>query len=149
MQLSSNGLQLIKSFEGFKASPYLDSADIPTIGFGTISYPDGTRVTMDDSDITEVQAEQYLMYQINQKTSSINNMLTVPVTQNQFDSLCSFAYNLGTGALHGSTLLKLLNQGDFDGAAGQFPLWDRAGGVVVAGLQRRRLAEQQLFSTPC
>ena len=134
MQLSLNGLQLIKSFEGFRASPYLDSAGIPTIGYGTIMYPDGSRVTMNDSDITEAQAEQYLMFEVN---------------QNQFDALISFAYNLGLGALHGSTLLKLVNQGDMNDAANEFPRWNRAGGQVIAGLTRRRLAEQQLFSTPC
>jgi len=149
MNISQNGLNMIKSFEGFRSRPYLDSTGIPTIGYGTISYPDGTRVTMDDSDITEDQAEQYLMFQINQKTSSINNMLTISVNQNQFDSLCSFVYNLGSGALHGSTLLKLVNQGDFINAAHEFHKWDHAGGVQVAGLTRRRLAEATLFSTPC
>ena len=149
MNISQNGLNMIKGFEGLKLSPYLDSIGKPTTGYGTISYPDGTPVTMDDDPITEAQAEQYLMFQVNQKTSSINNMFAVPVNQNQFDALCSFAYNLGTGALHGSTLLRLVNQGDFANAANEFPKWDRAGGQVVAGLTRRRLAEQQLFTTPC
>jgi len=149
MQLSNNGLNFIKNFEGFKADPYLDSAGIPTIGFGTILYPDGTKVTMDDASITEEQAGQYLAFNVGHKTSSINEMLTVTVNQNQFDAMASFAYNLGVGALHGSTLLRLVNQGDFNNAALEFPKWDRAGGQVVAGLERRRLAEQQLFSTPC
>ena len=149
MQLSLNGLQLIKSFEGFRASPYLDSAGIPTIGYGTIMYPDGSRVTMNDSDITEAQAEQYLMFEVNQKTSGVGTMIVASVNQNQFDALISFAYNLGLGALHGSTLLKLVNQGDMNDAANEFPRWNRAGGQVIAGLTRRRLAEQQLFSTPC
>ena len=149
MQVSSNGVGLIKQFEGFRSDPYLDSVGVATIGYGTIMYPDGTRVTMNDSPITEDQAEQYLAYQIDQKTTSINNMLAVSVNQNQFDALTSFAYNLGVGALHGSTLLRLVNQGDFDNAANEFPKWDKAGGQVVAGLERRRLAEQQLFSTPC
>jgi lysozyme len=148
MQLSSNGLQLIKSFEGFRASPYADSAGIPTIGYGTILYTDGECVTMDDSAITEAQAEQYLAFQINHKTSSVNQMLVVEVNQNQFDALVSFAYNLGVGALHGSTLLRLINASNFDGAADEFPKWDKADGQVIAGLTRRRLAEQQLFSTP-
>src|ERR1035437_6610920 len=104
MMLSSNGLGLIKSFEGFRSDPYLDSVSIPTIGYGTILYPNGIRVTMDDSSITEEEAEQYLTFQVDQKTTSINHMLAIPVNQNQFDALCSFAYNLGCGALHGSTL---------------------------------------------
>ena len=149
MNISENGVNLIKQFEGFRADPYQDSVGVATIGYGTILYPDGTSVTMNDSPITEDQAEQYLAFNVDHKTSSINNMLTVSVNQNQFDALCSFAYNLGCGSLHGSTLLRLVNQSDFYGAANQFPLWDKAGGQVVAGLQRRRLAEQQLFSTPC
>ena len=148
MNLSNNGLNLIKGFEGFKSAPYLDSAGVATIGYGTILYPDGTAVTMNDSPITEAQAEQYLAFEINQKTSSIDQMVTSSVNQNQFDALVSFAYNLGLGALHGSTLLKLVNQSDFANAALEFPKWDHAGGVVVAGLLTRRLAEQTLFSTP-
>nr|WP_262983078.1 lysozyme [Chromobacterium amazonense] len=65
--------------------------------------------------------------------------------QNQFDALVSFSYNLGLGSLQNSTLLRLLNQGDYAGAAGQFILWDKAGGKVLPGLQRRRAAEQALF----
>jgi lysozyme len=148
MNLSQNGLDLIKSLEGFRASPYLDSAQIPTIGYGTILYPDGNRVTMDDSDITLTQGEQYLAFEINQKTTGVGGMVTSAVNQNQFDALVSFAYNLGLGALHGSTLLKLVNQSDFDDAANEFLKWNHAGGQVVAGLTRRRLAEKQLFSTP-
>jgi lysozyme len=90
-----------------------------------------------------------LAFEINQKTHSVSTMVTGPVNQNQFDALISFAYNLGLGALHGSTLLRLVNQGDMEDAANEFPKWDHAGGVAVAGLTRRRLAEQQLFSTPC
>jgi lysozyme len=148
MNLSTNGLNLIKSFEGFKSAPYLDSAGVATIGYGTILYPDGTNVTMDDDPITETQAEQYLLDQVNQKCASVTNMVTGQVNQNQFDALVSFAYNLGLGALRGSTLLRLVNQNDFDNAVNEFEKWDRAGGQVVQGLLRRRTAEAQLFSTP-
>lgn len=146
--MSNNGLQLIKSFEGFRSNPYLDSAGIPTIGFGTIMYPNGLRVTIDDLDITEDQAEQYLSYQILQKTAGVDGMVTGAVNQNQFDALVSFAYNLGLGALRGSTLLRLVNQDDFGDASNEFLRWTHAGGMVVSGLVRRRTAEQQLFITP-
>jgi lysozyme len=153
MQLSSNGLQFIKSFEGFDASPYLDGAKIPTIGYGTIMYPDGSSVTISDSDITEDQALQYLQFEVNQKTASVNNMVTASINQNQFDALVSFTYNEGVNALRTSTLLRLLNNGDVAGAADQFPVWDkiRVDGVLQEsdGLLRRRNAEQQLFLTPC
>jgi lysozyme len=148
MQLSSNGLQLIKSFEGFKSHPYPDSVHVPTIGYGTIMYPNGTRVSLSDAPITETQAEQYLAFEINQKTAGVEKMITGSVNQNQFDALVSFAYNLGLGALHGSTLLKLVNQNQFDAAANEFSKWNHAGGVVVDGLTRRREAERQLFLTP-
>ena len=147
-QLSANGLQFIKSFEGFSAFPYLDSAQVPTIGYGTIVYDDGTRVTMDDPSITEAQAEVFLRYQIEQKTTLVDQMLTYPVNQNQYDALISFAYNLGVGALHGSTLLDLVNQGNLDAAADEFPKWNHANHVVVDGLTRRRAAERVLFLTP-
>ena len=147
-KLGNNGLQLIKSFEGFRANPYLDSVKIPTIGYGTILYPSGIKVSMADSTITEALAEHYLAFEINQKTAGVENMVTGSVNQNQFDALVSFAYNLGLSALHGSTLLRLVNQGDFVNAAHEFTKWDHAGGVQVAGLTRRRLAEQQLFLTP-
>jgi lysozyme len=149
MKISSNGVNFIKNFEGFRSKPYLDSVGVPTIGYGTIMYPDGTRVTMEDDAITEAQAEEYLAFEIDHKTASINNMLTETVNQNQFDALSSFTYNLGTGALHGSTLLKLVNQGNFTAAANEFVKWNHAGGVAVPGLTRRRLAEQQLFLTLC
>jgi|ERR1035437_1003961 lysozyme len=145
MQISKKGLQLIASFEGLSLKPYLDSAKVPTIGIGTILYPNGKAVSMSDPEITKEQAEQYLEWEINQKTTSVNKMVAVPINQNQFDALVSFAYNLGVGALHGSTLLKLLNAGDTSGAAEQFLVWDKANGQVSAGLLRRRQAERSLF----
>jgi lysozyme len=148
MQLSTNGLQFIKSFEGFKSSPYLDSANIPTIGYGTILYPNGTRVSMTDNPITELLAEQFLLHDISQKTAGVEHVVAGSVNQNQFDALVSFAYNLGLGSLRGSTLLKLVNENQFSDAADEFLKWNHAGGQVVAGLTRRRLAEQQLFLTP-
>ncbi|PRP70248.1 muraminidase, partial [Chromobacterium amazonense] len=75
----------------------------------------------------------------------VSRLVKVQLRQNQFDALVSFSYNLGLGSLQNSTLLRLLNQGDYAGAAGQFILWDKAGGKVLPGLQRRRAAEQALF----
>jgi lysozyme len=148
MKISANGLKLITTFEGLSLKPYLDSGGRATIGFGTILYPNGHAVTMDDPDCTQEQANGYLEWQVNQKAARVSTLVKVPVNQNQFDALCSFAYNLGLGSLGGSTLLKLLNAGDFHGVAAQFPIWDKAGGQVVAGLLRRRLAEQALFLQP-
>jgi lysozyme len=139
------GLDLIKSFEGLRLKPYLDSVKIPTIGYGTIVYPNGQKVTMNDPEITGTQAEQYLEHEVNEKTAAVNQFVTAQINQNQFDALVSFSYNVGSGALGKSTLLKMLNAGNTSGAAEEFLRWNKAGGQVIAGLTRRRQAERSLF----
>ena len=147
--LNQAGLDLIKSFEGLSLKPYLDQANVATIGYGTILYPSGQAVTMSDPEITEDQASQYLMGQVMQKCSGVEGDVSVPLNDNEFAALVSFAYNLGLGALHGSTMLKMLNAGaDRSGVADQFLEWDKAGGVVSSGLLRRRQAERSLFLQP-
>ena len=149
MQISEVGLNLIKSFEGCKLSPYLDSAKIPTIGWGTVYYEDGSRVSMDDNAISQERADQLLLFEVNSKTRTLNVLIKVPVNQNQFDAICCWTYNVGQGAAASSTLLRLLNaNADINTVAAEFLKWDKAGGVVVPGLLRRRTAEQQLFLTP-
>lgn len=148
MKIGKKGLDLIKSFEGLKLKPYLDSAGIPTIGYGTIMYDNGKRVSMQDPPITEDQANQYLEYEVNEKTAAVNQFVTIAINQNQFDALVCFAYNVGVGALQKSTLLKLLNSGDYAGAADQFLRWNKAGGKEIPGLTRRRQAERALFLHP-
>jgi lysozyme len=95
--------------------------------------------------ITEDQANQLLTEELNHFVEIINQVVQVDLTQNQFDALVSFTYNLGDGNLRKSTLLRKLNAGDYQGAADEFPKWDRAGGQVIAGLLRRRNAERDLF----
>lgn len=145
MEISENGINFIKQYEGFRSDPYLDSAGIPTIGYGTICYLDGTRVTMDDPPINEMQAQGYLQNNINGKCAVLNNIITVDLNQNQYDALCSLAYNIGINAFKNSTLLKDLNNSDYQGAYAQFLVWDKAGGQVNQGLLNRRKAEQALF----
>ena len=77
--------------------------------------------------------------------ASVNTLVTVALSQNQYDALVSFTFNLGGGALGGSTLLRILNSGDYAGAAAQFPVWDHVAGIVSAGLLARRRAEQAMF----
>lgn len=144
-KIGKPGLNLIKSFEGLFLKPYLCPAKVPTIGYGTITYPNGQKVALTDPEITESQAEEYLEHEINEKTSGVNKYVKIPISQNQFDALVSFAYNVGLGALQKSTLLKLLNAGDVSGAAEQFLRWNKAGGVELKGLTRRREAERSLF----
>lgn len=144
-QINKAGLDLIKSFEGLKLSPYLDSVKIPTIGYGTTFYEDGRKVSLQDPQITEARAEQLLATHLSTFAAKVEKMVTAPLTDNQFAALCSFAYNCGPANLAASTLLKKLNKQDYAGAAAEFEKWNKAGGKVLAGLTRRRQAEKALF----
>lgn len=141
---SNAGLNLIKGFEGKRLYAYDDGVGVWTIGFGTIKYPNGVRVKKGDV-CTEKQAEEYLQNDLVKFEAAINKLVKVHLTQNQFDALASFTYNLGETNLANSTLLKKLNKGDYKGAADQFLVWNKAGGKVMKGLVRRREAERALF----
>lgn len=146
MKASQNCINLIKQFEGFSASPYRCPAGIPTIGYGSTRYEDDTAVKMTDSSITETRAAQIMAATLGgEYEAAVNRYVTVPLTQNQFDALVDFCYNCGAQNLRTSTLLKLLNKGDYAGAAGQFGVWVRAEGHVLNGLVKRREAERALF----
>lgn len=149
MDASSKCMDLIKQFEGFSAKPYLCPAGIPTIGYGSTRYADGTPVKLSDAPITEVAAEALVMATLNTEyVAAVNRYVQVPVNQNQFDALVDFCYNAGAKNLQSSTLLRLLNSGDYDGAANEFGKWVMGGGKKLPGLVRRREAEKQLFCTP-
>lgn len=148
-RVSKVGIDLIKSFEGLFLKPYLDPIKIPTIGYGTIEYPDSKRVTMQDPEITEEKALELLEHEVNKKAASIESAVKVSINDNEFAALAAFSYNVGTGALQSSTLLKLLNAGaDRVAVADQFLRWDKAGGQQLPGLTRRRQAERSLFLQP-
>jgi len=145
MKIGAEGIALIKKFEGLFLNAYLDPIGIPTIGWGTIKYPNGKSVKMGDK-ITLEQAEEYLLHEANEKTSFINSLVTSKINQNQFDALASFAYNLGTGALKKSTLLKKVNANPIDASIrDEFNKWNKAGGKVLRGLVIRRTAEGSLY----
>lgn len=146
MKISENGLNLIKEFEGFSSKPYLCPAKIPTIGWGNTYYPNGKKVTMNDAPITKEYATELLSY-VAQKDfgDKILQLVKVPLNQNQFDTLVSICYNIGMGNFTKSTLLKKINQGDFKGASLEFEKWNKSGGIVLAGLVKRRLKEKALF----
>lgn len=146
MKISENGLNLIKQFEGFSSTPYLCPAKIPTIGGGSTYYEDGTKVTLKDKPITEERATELLEYIANKDFgSNINKVAKVPLNQNQFDALVSFAYNIGNGNFNSSTLLRWLNQGNYKEASIQLLRWDKSKGIVLNGLAKRRKAEKALF----
>ena len=115
-----------------------------TIGIGTTVYPNGTKVKKGDS-CTLDQAKSYFSHDLKRFEASVNNLVKVPLSQNQFDALVSLVYNIGSGNFASSTLLKKLNAKDYAGAAEQFPRWNKGGGKVMKGLVRRRDAERALF----
>lgn len=153
MTTSQNGIDFIAKEEGCILHVYKDSAGIPTIGIGTIRYPNGMYVTMNDPDITFAEAEDYLRYEVKAKEAAVNSMIEgLNINQNQFDAVVSFAYNCGVGALHGSTLLRLIKENVNDpGITAAFEMWDKAridGQLtVVEGLLGRRKREASLYFT--
>ena len=143
MRISKKGLALIKHYEGCRLEAYLCPAKVWTIGYGHT----GPEVKK-GMKITQEEAERLLLQDLEKFEFGLHGLLTVQVTQGQFDALVSFAFNLGLGALRGSTLLKKLNVGNVKGAADQFLLWVNAAGKVLPGLQKRRQDERALFLGP-
>lgn len=140
MKISQKGINLIKTFEGLSLKAYKDSVGVVTIGYGST----GPHVSMGQI-ITEVQAETLLKSDIARFERGVSDLVTAPLNQNEFDALVSFSFNLGLGNLKSSTLLRKLNSLDCQGAAKEFERWNKAGGKVLAGLTRRRIAERDLF----
>lgn len=138
------GINLITSFEDLRLNAYDDGVGVWTIGIGTTIYPNGTKVKKGDT-CTLDQAKSYFAHDLKRFEASVNNLVKVPLSQNQFDALVSLVYNIGQTAFSKSTLLKKLNAKDYVGAADEFPKWNRGGGKVMKGLVRRREAERALF----
>ena len=148
MKIDKKGYDLIKEFEGLSLKPYKCSAGVPTIGYGSTYYENGTRVQMSDAPITKQRAEQLLQHTADRFASKVANLIKKPVTQNQFNALVSFAFNLGVRALQNSTLLRLVNINPNDAnIAKEFLKWNKAGGKVVQGLTNRRIKESALYFT--
>ena len=153
MEVSEKCISLVKRFEGFVSKAYLCPANKVTIGYGHCAG-----VHLGDT-ITEQEAETLLHKDLNKFASQISYTLNqdkITVRQNQFDALCSFAFNLGYSALVFSTLWKKLKQGDYEGAGAEFTKWvyitktDKLTGerfkLKLKGLEQRRKAEQELFN---
>jgi lysozyme len=149
MKLTDNGIRLIQEFEGLRLTSYLCSAGVPTIGYGATYYHDGTKVKLGQT-ITKEQATQLLKDHLKEFEGSVTGLLnTTKVNANQFDALVSFCFNLGAGNLAKSQLLRFVKTNPNDPKiAAEFAKWNRAGGVVVTGLVRRRKKEAQLYFTP-
>jgi lysozyme len=139
MKLSKRGLNLIKEFEDCKLRAYLDAVQVLTIGYGH------TKGVKRGQTITQKEADRLLAEDVAEFEEGVNDAVKVPLTQNQFDALVVFSFNVGTGALKRSTLLKKLNAKNYVGAADELLKWNKAGGKVLRGLTRRRQAERKLF----
>ena len=143
MEISKNGIEFIKHWEGFRPHAYKDLGDVWTIGYGsTLGVKQGQVVF-------EHVAHSMLMEEIHKIERVINSKVTVPLTQNQFDALVAFVYNIGVHAFTNSTALKVLNKGDYRGTTIQMERWNKVRInktlVVAKGLQNRRKAEIELF----
>jgi lysozyme len=145
-KIGLKGIELIKSFEGLKLKPYLCPAQIATIGFGNTYYPDGKKVKLTDPAITLEKAEELLKFILVTYEKAVDSFCRDDISQNQFDALVSFCYNVGTGALQKSTLIKKVNANPKDVTiSDEFMKWNKANGRVLVGLTRRRQAESKLY----
>ena len=140
MNLGYNGTKILKFFEGCKLTAYQDSVGVWTIGYG---HTKGVYAGM---SITQEEAEQMLLIELEEYEGYIEKYVVVPLTQNQFDALVVWVYNLGPTNLRRSTLLKELNSGNYTAAGKEITKWNKAGGKVLAGLVKRREAEAKLFN---
>ena len=151
-QIGAAGIRLIKEFEGClkpigggRFVPYICPAGVLTIGWGTTNL-DGKK--FDEYTVwTQAQCDSALFDGMRRYERAVEKLVKVKLNQNQFDALVSFAYNCGESNLAKSTLLRRLNAGDFEGAAGEFAKWNKGAGQVLRGLTRRRAAEAKLFLT--
>jgi lysozyme len=141
MQLSTEGLDLVKRSEGFRDRIYRDVAGFPTIGYGHLVRPDESFPI----GVTESQAAAILATDVQQAEQAVARLVKVALTQGQFDALVDFCFNLGQGRLAESTLLKELNAGRFEAAAEQLLRWDHAGAQENAGLKARREVEFEMW----
>ena len=139
MKISAEGLALIKKFEGCELEAYQDAVGVWTIGYGHIK---GVKEGM---TITKEQAEEMLLEELVEYENYVLEAVNHQLDQCMFDALVSWTYNLGPSNLNASTMLKVLNAGDYDGVPEQIKRWNKAGGKVLTGLVRRREAEALLF----
>jgi len=145
MKTSPAGRAFVGLHEGLRTTAYRDAIGVWTIGYGHTAMA-GEPKPEAGMTVTAVQADAILGRDLERFEASVEKLLRVPVTQNEFDALVSFAFNLGAGNLGASTLLRKLNAGDKVGAAAEFGKWNKAGGRVLAGLTRRRAEERSMFA---
>ena len=141
MNVSAAGRALIREHEGCELIAYTCPAGVLTVGVGHTG-PDVVK----GLTITEERADELLAQDLDAAEQCVSRSVEVELTQEQFDALCSFVFNVGCGAFQRSTLLRMLNDGDYDGARKQFFRWNNSGAKELAGLTRRRADEAEMFS---
>lgn len=139
MKTSPTGIALIKSFEGLSLIPYYCPGHILTIGYGH------TKTTKPGSKITAKQAEELLKEDLKYYEEAVTDLIRSPITQNQFDALVCFTFNVGVGNFKRSTMLRMINQKKYYEAADQFLVWNKINDKESFGLTNRRAAERNLF----
>lgn len=145
MRPSQQGIDLIKQYEGLELKAYLDSVNVPTIGYGLTRYPNGIKVKIGD-EITFQEAEEMLLTTIDMFAMRLNELISQPLKPNQFDALLSLAYNIGIGAFKDSTIRKKVNANPNDPSIrNEFLRWNKAGGKILKGLTNRRIKESEHY----
>jgi lysozyme len=156
MNINEAGLKLIKHYEGCKLRPYLCPANLWTIGYGALLYPDQVKLKLadrrnyplqakDNRQWSQEEVDKLLKHDLVRFERGVTLYVTVPLRPNEFSALVSFAYNLGNGVLQRSTVRSALLRGDKEAAMESLVKYCRAGGKILKGLQNRRLDERRLF----
>ena len=146
MKTGPKGIKLLKSFEGWRSKAYRDSVGVWTIGYGHTSMAGPPKVTP-NMTITKAQGEAILKKDLKKYEKAVNDYVRVQLTQEQFDALVSFCYNVGPGNFKKSSVLRYVNARRFDDVPSRLMLWNKAGGRVLRGLTRRRAAEGELWAS--
>lgn len=156
MKVSNKCIKVITHHEGLRNKPYRCPAKLWTIGVGHVLYPDQGKMPLDKRDSYELRAEDNRVFtqeeidgilrtDLARFESGVSKLITVPLSQGNFDGLVSFSFNVGLGTLQRSTLRQKLNRGDKEGAADELLKYCMAGGKILKGLQNRRIDERALF----
>ena len=145
MIISDNGIELIKSFEGFRSKPYLCSAGVPTIGYGSTYYSNTKKVKLTDPAITKEKATELLMLQLFKYNKAVKDSIKVELSQNELDALVSMCYNIGIAGFKNSKLVKNINENNRTQIKENFLAWRFVNKKENKGLKTRRLKEYELF----
>ena len=143
--INEAGLEIVRRFESWVSAPYRCPAGRWTIGYGATWDMEGNPVGPDHPALTKDEGELLLRKEIAHVEKAIRRLIKAELTPNMFSAICSWGFNVGTGAMQRSTLRMKLNRGQYEDAADELPRWKKAGGRTLKGLVRRRASERALF----